>query len=351
MDSNTPLLSVIMPVYNAEKYVKEAINSILTQTYTNFEFIIINDGSTDNSLQLVLEFNDRRIKLFDNEYNKGLVFSLNKAIELAKGQYLARMDADDISMPTRLEEQMKFLVNYPNIDLVGTSAYIINNKGKQIKTWHVKTNLNDLKKVLLFGSPFIHPTIIVKKETLMKIRYNHKFFPAEDMYLWFSLLQQYNCSNLEKKLLSYRYHKTKVSIKHNNQQALKHQLIYRLYLEYLNIPFTEEELLIHSKIAHHSNTLIIKRSELKIIEQWLLKLSRHSLYANNNFLGNKWYSICFSNNFGFTTFIHFIKSPLNQEITYKQKLKLLVISFLAFILGTFFLNQIKKSIKWIITNW
>ena len=117
---NEPMVTVLMAVYNGEKFLKEAMESILTQTFTDFEFLIINDGSTDNSVKIIEEFNDPRIRLIHNEKNLKLIASLNKGISLAKGKYIARMDCDDISMPYRLEKEVDFLENSLEYGLVGT---------------------------------------------------------------------------------------------------------------------------------------------------------------------------------------------------------------------------------------
>ena len=109
-----PLVSILMPVYNSEKYLREAIKSILNQTFTNFELIIINDGSTDNSLKIIKSFKDNRIKIIKNKGNLGLIKTLNKGIDLAQGKYIARMDADDIAMPKRLEKQIAFFNENPD---------------------------------------------------------------------------------------------------------------------------------------------------------------------------------------------------------------------------------------------
>src|SRR5580698_9685158 len=110
---NNPKVTVLMPVYNGEKYIKEALESILQQTFIDFEFLIINDGSTDNSVSIIKSFNDNRIRLIHNEKNSGLVYSLNKGIGLSNGEYIARMDCDDVSIPERLEKQVGFLNSNP----------------------------------------------------------------------------------------------------------------------------------------------------------------------------------------------------------------------------------------------
>lgn len=143
-----PKISVIMSVYNGMPYLKEAVQSILKQTFKDFEFIVVNDASTDDSWQYLKGLNDKRIKLIINEKNLGLATSLNDGIKIAKGNFIARMDADDVSKPDRLEVQYKFLTKNPEIDLCGSWADIIDEKGKIVaeKKYPVK-NL-DIKRVL-----------------------------------------------------------------------------------------------------------------------------------------------------------------------------------------------------------
>jgi glycosyltransferase involved in cell wall biosynthesis len=127
-----PRISVVMSVYNGEKYLRQAIESILQQTYTDFEFIIIDDGSTDSSREIIQSYDDKRIRLVINEQNIGLTKSLNKGIRLAKGEFIARMDADDISLPQRFEKQVAYLDSHPEVGVLGTYANIIDHRGKII---------------------------------------------------------------------------------------------------------------------------------------------------------------------------------------------------------------------------
>ncbi|HGF9542707.1 TPA: glycosyltransferase family 2 protein, partial [Acinetobacter baumannii] len=126
------LVSVVLPAYNAELYLKEAIDSVLSQTFTDFELIILNDGSIDRTEEIILSYNDSRIVYVKNEKNLGLIGTLNKGINLAKGKYIARMDADDICLPERFKKQVDFLEKNNEIDLIGTNAIKINNNGDRI---------------------------------------------------------------------------------------------------------------------------------------------------------------------------------------------------------------------------
>ena len=157
MSMDSPKVSVIMSVYNGEKYLKEAINSILNQTFKDYEFIIVNDASTDKSIKILEEYakKDNRIGLIHNEKNIGLTRSLNKAIKSANGAYIARQDADDISLPPRLEEEVNFLDKHPTVGLVGSYAWMIDEKGKILSDFKICTDNEDIKKKIVNGNQFI----------------------------------------------------------------------------------------------------------------------------------------------------------------------------------------------------
>ena len=203
---NNPKITVLMPVYNAEKYLKEAIDSILGQTFSDFEFIIVNDGSTDSSREIILSYKDRRIRLIDNEYNMGLIKSLNKGLDYAKGKYIARMDADDVSLPERLKKQINFMERH-NIDFCGTEAYIIDERGRIIGSMKRARPDNELPANILSNSTWLyHPSMIIKREAIGGVNlYSENYLHAEDFDLWSRLfLNNRKASVLPEKLLKYR---------------------------------------------------------------------------------------------------------------------------------------------------
>ncbi len=198
-------ISVIMSVYNAEKYLNEAIESILNQTFASFEFIIINDGSTDNSLKIIKKYqkNDKRIKLINNRTNLGLIRSLNKGLKIAKGKYIARMDADDIALPKRLELQLEFLENKKEINLVGSFAIMVNEMGKKIALEKVLLCPEEIEKKLKKSCCLIHPTIMFRNEG--KFFYREKAYYCEDYDLYLQMISQgRKIANYPLPLLKYR---------------------------------------------------------------------------------------------------------------------------------------------------
>jgi glycosyltransferase involved in cell wall biosynthesis len=200
----TSLISVIFPVYNAEKYLRQAVDSVLFQTYSNFEFLIYNDGSTDSSLDIIKSYIDPRIRVIDLERNIGLIKLLNLAFNEAKGKYIARMDADDICLPNRFEEQVKFLEAKQEIGICGTYIQIIDTDEIVLKP----TEDKDLRWWIFKGSPFAHPSIMLRKEVIERtqLEFNPNAYVVEDFEFWWQLAFHTKLSNLDQVLLKYRIH-------------------------------------------------------------------------------------------------------------------------------------------------
>jgi glycosyltransferase involved in cell wall biosynthesis len=179
-----PLVSIVLPVYNAGVYLKEAIQSILDQTYTNFELIIINDGSTDDSEKLIKSFTDDRIR-YIYQQNTGLAGALNTGLQASIGKYIARQDQDDISLKERLQKQVEFLEKHPNVNLLGTRAQVFTDDQKEMKMHDHATEPAVLRFDLLFDNPFVHSSVMFRKESIDKIGYyNTDRSYYEDFELW-----------------------------------------------------------------------------------------------------------------------------------------------------------------------
>jgi glycosyltransferase involved in cell wall biosynthesis len=216
--SSVPIISVLMPVYNGEKYLSEAIKSILNQTFTDFEFLFINDGSTDQSKIIIDSFHDPRIVYIENEQNNGLIYSLNLGISLAKGKYIARMDADDISLPKRLEKQVNYLEQHKDIGICGASAYRIDGNGNVLGKMGRIRNPQVLQASLIFSSPFIHPLMMIRTELIADNMYDPRYKHVEDYELWTRLLIICKGINLNDYLLLYRWHDENISVVQNEIQ-------------------------------------------------------------------------------------------------------------------------------------
>jgi glycosyltransferase involved in cell wall biosynthesis len=202
-------VSVIMPVYNSAHYVRDAIDSILGQTHTDIEFIIIDDASTDDSVEIVKSYSDSRIRLVVKDQNTGYTDSLNIGIETAKGDYIARMDSDDISFPDRFAKQIAVLEAEPRTVVCGTAVELIPQGG--ILSYPCDSEM--VKIALLDNCAMAHPTVMMRRSFLLEtgLRYDRTFEPSEDYDLWTRIVHAGNLSNIAEPLLKYRQHAQQVS--------------------------------------------------------------------------------------------------------------------------------------------
>ena len=229
-----------MSVYNGEKYLGEAIESILNQTYGNFEFIIINDGSRDKTQGIIDSYNDKRIKRIKNEENIGLVRSLNIGLRLVKGEFVARMDADDISYPERFEKQVRFLSDNEEVGVLGSAMENVDSKGNHLFFKHFPISHPTIFWQLFFENSVFHPTIMMRNSVIQKIGgYNEKFKHIEDTELWGRLIHETKFANLNDALLKRRVHIGSISSTQSKvQYRLRIELRRRLLKSVLgdNIP-------------------------------------------------------------------------------------------------------------------
>jgi glycosyltransferase involved in cell wall biosynthesis len=220
-----PLISIILPVYNGQEFLKKTISSVLNQSFNNFEFLIIDDHSSDNSLNIINSFQDSRIKLIKNNSNQGQILTENKGLNIAKGKYIARIDQDDIFLPKKLEKQINFLEKNPKITGIGTWAIHINEKDKIIKKIKTPTSNKEIIKVLLYNNPIFHPSVMFRKKEILELgSYNHKKKYTEDYALWCQLLTSgYKLSNIPEYLTQYRIHNQQCSS--NNKAIVKKNVL------------------------------------------------------------------------------------------------------------------------------
>ncbi len=268
-----PKVSVILPVYNCEQYIFETVQSVLNQTFADFELLIVDDCSTDNTVKIIKEFNDSRINLIIKEKNSGYTDSLNYAVALAKGEYIARMDGDDVCMPNRFEKQVAFLEKNTDVVLCGSSVQFI---GYQIGTKKYPIKYDDIKIKLCFGTPFCHPSVMGKKEIFLQVPYDRNFEPAEDIHLWSRIVKMGKVENLDETLLLYRTHKNQVSITKKEIQEQKVCLIRKEYLKNFSLEerFSSEDLLMLLK-----NNQLTNLDQCKLVSTFLnfLKIENHKI--------------------------------------------------------------------------
>lgn len=270
-----------MPVYNESDYIEQAINSVLNQSLIDFELIIIDDASTDNTVDLINEFNDDRIILIQKEKNTGYTNSLNLGIEKCSGRYIARMDGDDISHEDRFKVQFEFLENNMDYILCGSQYGRIDGQTPFI----LPTENDEIKAMLLRGNQFIHPTVMMRKSVLIEndIRYNKDREPAEDYDLWVRLMPYGKFKNLYKPLLAYRIHAGQISQRSFKIQK-EHDFQTRiLYLNNIGVNLNQNERRVLENIYSTDEAL----SRKFLIKHYKSMLSKIEAGLRSNFEDRK----------------------------------------------------------------
>jgi len=271
MIKSAPAISVVMPVYNGGKYLHEAIDSILNQSFIDFECLIINDGSTDHTENIILEYasKDRRIKYHDNGQNLGLVKTLNRGLELATGTYIARMDADDICHRERFDKQISFMDENPEVMICGTSYETF---GSSSATHILPLSHESIKAGLLFGSCICHPSVFFRKSFVKEtnLRYLADTFPAEDYKIWVDAIKVARLHNLPEVLLYYREHATQISTENEKWQKEQTDKIRLELLDWLYPGFTNIEK--HFHLEHYVPVCMEHTDDPDVFKAWTKKL-------------------------------------------------------------------------------
>jgi glycosyltransferase involved in cell wall biosynthesis len=216
---SNPKISVIMAVKDSEKYLREAIESVLQQTFTDFEFIIIDDYSTDSSAKIVLEYKDLRIKCIKNQSPLGLAKSLNIGLDIARGEYIARLDADDVCLPNRFEHQVRFLNEHPQIGVLGSGIRLIDDQGNTIYDVHFPTDHDVIKWQLCFHNPIAHPTVMMRLAVVKQADgYDPALIRSQDYDLWWRMSLISELANLYEINIHLRQHSGQVTNVQRNEQ-------------------------------------------------------------------------------------------------------------------------------------
>ena len=226
-----PLISVVLPVYNGEKYLGAAIDSILAQTFSDFELILIDDGSTDGSCKILNEYQkrDARLRVFSRE-NRGLVATLNEGIDFSRGSWIARMDQDDIALPHRFERQLAWLAN-TGADMAGSWVQRFGTSDRRVVRLHQTDQV--IKMELIFGSPFVHPSVMMRAALVRQLHYDSACEKAEDYDLWARAAEAcWKMTNVPEVLLLYRIHPEQISTRTATRQKQVGQDIRLRYLEF-----------------------------------------------------------------------------------------------------------------------
>ena len=272
---NNPEITVLMPVYNDERFVRFSVESILNQTFHNFEFLIINDASNDSTLKILKEYQDPRIIIVNNEVNLRLTKTLNKGLNFAKGKYIARIDSDDISVKERLEKQYLFLKNNKEFGLVGSYSEVIGEDGENIAFWHEYLEPEYIFYTLSFWNCLVHSSVMFEKELAIKLGgYSTDFDGTEDYELWYKISRVKKIYIIPEYLSKYRKNKYGISAKNSEEQLLN--------AENVVITKTEisKELLDYLKSMKKPNSFIKKISLINQLYKINKKIENEGLKIN-----------------------------------------------------------------------
>ena len=274
-----PKISVLMSAHNAEKYIREAIESILNQTLRDLEFIIIDDNSGDSTLKIIKEYNDARIKIIENKTNLGLTKSLNLGLKMAQGEYIARIDADDVSTNTRLEEEFKFMNQFPDVAVIGSWAEIINEKSEKVFVEQRECDVDIIKWTQILKNQIIHSSAFFRKNILSDIgSYNEKYQYAQDFEFWFRVSRKYKMINIPKLLVEQRVHQksiTQAPKTANSQKSLIVDIIAENINYYLNLKPEEIKLFFNAfkcgRIVSFKNLMAVRKIYQNLFDAYIRK--------------------------------------------------------------------------------
>ena len=322
-----------MSVYNGEPFLSESIESVLAQSFQDFEFIIVNDGSTDDTSAILEKYQnvDPRIHIVNNDKNIGLSASLNKGLQLARGGLVARMDADDICAGNRFEKQIGFLEQHPKIDVCGSYVSAFSAQSKRVWTYPkdpVEANCH-----LLFNSPVAHPAVMLKKASLQRhnLQYDPSCQAAQDYDLWARASGCMQIANIDEVLLEYRLHDGQIGQSAGGLQSEAANAVRLRLLKKLSLEPTTEELELHNRVW--VSEPVVSKEWLVSAGLWLAKLhranSKKRVFPGAAFsrkLAQYWLDICFANRrYGQWTALRYLCSPLARvnSIDIRTKLALL----------------------------
>ena len=317
-DHDPPLISVVMPVYNAGEYVQRSVDSILSQTMRDYEFIILDDSSSDSSGSIIGGFSDPRIRYVQNERNIGVARTLNKGLSIARGRYIARMDADDFSQPDRFARQFTYLENHQDIDILGSWVWRFDEKKKFLLRF--PTGSDTVNAYMLFGNPLAHPTVMMRREVLRKaaLQYDPDCRAAQDFDLWSRCQECCSMDNIPAPLLGWRHNHSGVTSSRLSQSNAVSMKILAKMLEKLDVAVDGQRLKFHREVGNGSGVGTLE--ELGGVEEWLEYLltvnQRKEVFVQQGLLRAAafvWYRVCLnSSGIGLKVVHKYLRSPLRR---------------------------------------
>lgn len=322
-NANLPKVSILLPVYNAEKYLSDCLKSLLNQTFHDFEIIAINDASTDSSLSILYKYAeiDSRLKIYSNKSNLKLAATLNRGIQLSSAPLIARMDADDIALQNRLEYQYNFMSNNPKVAICGTNIKVLGTD----QIWEMPVSNSSIRATLVFNSPILHPTAIYRKHIICKYNgYNENIVYAQDYELWHRLSKDSKIvfANIDIPLIYYRLTDSDKPSSYKEIQKKTADTIREEQIKMLGILPDTKQLALHSQISLHQdiNTL----PQLFAVYRWLrlLASSSKSSQAFKKLCWQYWKQVCRSSSCKYISYPLYILLPSSKE-----KIKLILKKF------------------------
>jgi glycosyltransferase involved in cell wall biosynthesis len=325
---SNPLVSVLIPCYNVENYVIESISSILNQTYINLEIIAINDCSTDKTKERleVLAAKDNRIKVYNNDVNLKLIDTLNKGIDLCSGKYIARMDADDIALPTRIEKEVEFLEKNQDYDVVSTMFYTFRTGSKKKNLYKNPVAFEDLQAYLLFKSGICHPAVMIRRTlfTQRGLSFEKQYLHVEDYALWSKALYCTKLGNIDEPLLLYRVHEHQVSTLNELSQINNKKEVFKIHCDKLGLDSSPESLDIYASVAEsvplYSSLEYVSKCEQFMIH--LLGKNEKDSFCSQKYLKEMlslhWVRLCANSRLGLVVLKKCFDSPLYIRKNYKK---------------------------------
>lgn len=298
MTKDSPMISVILPAYNAEDYLDQAIKSVQTQTFQDFEFIIINDGSIDATATIIDNYasNDHRIRAF-HQSNMGLVHTLNRGLDLARGKYVVRLDSDDECLPKRFERLTYYMEHNKSVAICGTG---IEEFGDTNKSWRpMYTDHDSIKCALFFRNVIVHPSVIIRLEALKTfgLKYNPQYQDVEDYELWVRASHNIVLSNIHEILYRHRRHHAQISQNFQNISYANFENILQSNLDFLGISPSPEEMELHKSLC--LKKYVPSLEYLRRAENWLLKLQNANLISASypepffsKVVASEWFGVC-----------------------------------------------------------
>jgi glycosyltransferase involved in cell wall biosynthesis len=325
VNSKTPKVTVFIPVYNREKYVGDAIESILAQTFSDFEILLVDDGSTDHSVDTIHSYTDPRIRVVCNEVNLGIPKTRNKGVELARGQYIAMLDSDDRAYPHRLEKQVAFLDSHPDYAQVGSWCRMMDAQGRPLSKIKRQPALpDDVHAQFLFRCAMSNRSIMARTAILQEYGYRNNYPRCQDYELHVRLAKHYKLGNLPECLVYGRIHPQQITGQTPDLGDAKKQEIISQQLKELGATFSQEDLAPHLTLSRMQKLGFIPDADyLEWAREWLFRLQqankdshRYAEPAFSHALSEKWFQACWTarKKIGWAVWKYFFSSSLSKDV-------------------------------------